>query len=366
MIEGCSRPSEFQCVCSSGIADGQPPRGPNAPGEFALVKSLAALARIANVSESTISRALSGHSSVNAQTRERIRELAAAYGYKPNQLARNLRLRRTNAIGLVLPLGHETGQQLSDNFFLTLMGHLADGLTERGYDLLLSRVVPRDDQWLDSLVDSGRVDGVILIGQSDQRHVIDRTARRYAPLVVWGAQLPDQAHLTIGTDNRKGGALAAEHLLGLGRRMPMFLGNPVLPEFAQRLKGFRQTCAAVGVAVRTLSLHLMPNEAHDAIAHALDTGPMPDAIFAVSDIVAMSALRALSEKGLRVPEDVAVIGYDDITLAAYTSPSLSTIRQDTRLGARLLIDALFRRIAGQAVESHILQPQLIVRRSTMA
>ncbi len=318
------------------------------------------------MSESTISRALSGHSSVNAQTRERIRELAAIHGYKPNQLARNLRLRRTNAIGLVLPLGHETGQQLSDNFFLTLMGHLADGLTERGYDLLLSRVVPRDDQWLDSLVDSGRVDGVILIGQSDQRHVIDRTARRYAPLVVWGAQLPDQAHLTIGTANREGGELAARHLLGLGRRAPLFLGNPVLPEFAQRLEGFRAACEAAGIAVRTLSLHMTPDEAHDAIAHDLETQKVPDAIFAASDVVAMSALRALSEKGLRVPEDVAVVGYDDITLAAHTSPSLTTIRQDTALGARLLIDTLFRRIAGEAAESRILQPELIIRRSTVA
>lgn len=326
---------------------------------------LAQLADLANVSQSTVSRALSGHSSVNEKTRERIQALADAHGYRPNQLARNLRLRQTNAIGLILPLGHEVGQHLSDAFFLSLMGHLADGLTERGYDLLLSRVVPSDDRWLDDLVDSGRIDGLILIGQSDQRAVIDATAKRFAPLVVWGARLPDQVHVTVGSANREGGEMATQHLLALGRRSPLFLGNPDVPEFAQRFAGYEAACTAIGVPARRLSLHMTPDGAHAAVTAYLGENPAPDAIFAASDVVAMSALRALSERGLRVPEDVAVVGYDDVMLAAHTTPPLTTIRQDTARGAAQLIDILFRRMAGKETDSVILPPELIVRGSTV-
>lgn len=331
------------------------------------IGSLADLARAAGTSVSTASRALSGHSSVNEQTRARIRMLADAHGFQPNQLARNLRLQRTQSIGLVLPLGHETGQHLSDPFFLSLLGHLADGLTERGYDLMLSRVIPTDGDWLDRLVDSGRIDGLILIGQSDQGAVIDRVAARYAPIVVWGADLAGQRYLTVGSDNRLGGARAAQHLIAIGRRRLLYLGNASAPEFAERLAGFKATVAAGGSGVvgQVLDLHMTPDAAYTAIAAYLADTPAPDAIFAASDVVAMSALRALRERGLRVPQDVAVVGYDDVTLAAHTTPALTTIRQDLMTGAAALIDILFRRIAGEPAQSRLLDPQLIVRGSSV-
>ncbi|EIZ79004.1 LacI family transcriptional regulator [Novosphingobium sp. Rr 2-17] len=332
------------------------------------IGSLADLARAAGTSVSTASRALSGHSSVNEQTRLRIRTLADAHGFQPNRLARNLRLQRTQSIGLVLPLGHETGQHLSDPFFLSLLGHLADGLTERGYDLVLSRVIPHDGGWLDRLVDSGRIDGLILIGQSDQSAVIDRVAARYAPIVVWGADLPGQCYLTVGSDNRLGGARAAQHLIAIGRRRLLYLGNASAPEFAERLAGFEDAVGAAGpdVAGEALDLHMTPDAAYAAIAEHLANNPAPDAIFAASDVVAMSALRALREQGLRVPQDVAVVGYDDVTLAAHTTPPLTTIRQDLMAGAAALIELLFRRIAGEPAQSRRLDPELIVRGSSVA
>ncbi|KQM68195.1 LacI family transcriptional regulator [Sphingomonas sp. Leaf17] len=341
------------------------------PGVPTTIGSLADLARAAGTSVSTASRALSGHASVNEQTRARIRSLADAHGFQPNQLARNLRLQRTQSIGLVLPLGHEAGQHLSDPFFLSLLGHLADGLTARGYDLMLSRVIPTDSDWLDRLVDSGRIDGLILIGQSDQGAVIDRVAARYAPIVVWGADLPGQRYLTVGSDNRLGGARAAQHLIAIGRRRLLYLGNASAPEFAERLAGFETVVGAAlaaggsGVTGTTLDLHMTPDAAYAAIAAYLADHPAPDAIFAASDVVAMSALRALRERGLRVPQDVAVVGYDDVTLAAHTTPGLTTIRQDLVTGAAALIDILFRRIAGEPAESRRLDPQLIVRGSSV-
>lgn len=326
---------------------------------------LADLAALAGVSTSTVSRALAGHSSVNVATRERLQALAREHDVRPNQLARNLRLRSTGAIGLALPLGHAKTQHLTDPFFLTLLGFLADALVVRGYDILLSRVIPEADDWLDRLLDSGRTDGLLLVGQSDQYDTIERVGARRPPLVVWGVNRPGQQHVAIGSDNVLGGRIAAEHLIAIGRRRLLFLGDPAPPEFADRQKGFFAAAQEAGLAVEMLPTATDPDAVHHALRARLDKGTPPDGIFAVSDVAAMSALRALAEKGLDVPGDVAIIGYDDVTLASHTSPPLTTIRQDLALGATLMVDRLLRRIEGEDVGSALVPPELIVRGSTV-
>ncbi|MES2422310.1 MAG: substrate-binding domain-containing protein [Pseudomonadota bacterium] len=324
---------------------------------------LADLAVIAGVSTATVSRALAGHSSVNAKTQARILALAREHDVRPNQLARNLRLKSTGAIGLVLPLGHARTQHLTDPFFLSLLGFLADLLVERGYDILLSRVIPDADDWLERVVDSGRIDGLLLVGQSDQFGVIERVAQRYPPLVVWGAHRPDQHHLTIGSDNVAGGRMAAEHLIAQGRQRFLFVGDPAPPEFADRLGGFAAAAAEADLPCEVLATPMMPEVVHAAVAERLAKGRVPDAIFAASDVAAMSVLRALAEAGVDIPGTTAVVGYDDVTLAAHTSPSLTTIRQDLAIGAELMVDRLLKRIAGEPAESAIVPPALIVRQS---
>ena len=153
----------------------------------AAASTLAQIAELAGVSVATVSRSLAGNPVIAQATRDRIVALAQEHGFQVNQAARNLRLKRTGAIGVVLPLGHESDQNLSDPFFMSLLGPLADAIANRGHDLLLSRVIPTDDRWLDRIVDAGRVDGVVLIGQSNQIKVIERVARRYRPMIVWGA-----------------------------------------------------------------------------------------------------------------------------------------------------------------------------------
>lgn len=331
------------------------------------IQNVADLARAAGVSPSTASRALAGNPMISAATRELVNAIAREHGFQPNQLARNLRLKRTQAIGVVLPLGHETGQHLSDPFFITMLGHLADALTTRGYDLLLSRVIPTDELWLDRLIDSGRTDGVIVIGQSNQASVLDRVAARGAPFVVWGAHLPDQVHCSVGSDNRSGGRMAAEHLIARGCRRLAFFGNPEAPEIAERRAGFLAACAAAGIAEpETLAVHLTQDEAYTMIAAYLDRHPAPDGIVCASDTVAMMAIRALGERRLRVPEDVQLVGYDDVALAAHTSPPLTTIRQDLEGGATTLVDLLFAKLAGTPAASVVMVPELVVRQSTTA
>jgi DNA-binding LacI/PurR family transcriptional regulator len=216
-------------------------------------------------------------------------------------------------------------------------------------------------------VDSGRVDGVVLIGQSDQLEVIDAVARRYHPLVAWGAKLDGQVHCSVGSDNRAGGEMATRHLIERGCKNFAFLGDAIAPEIAERLEGCRQALQAAGMMDRLtiLPVHLTAEDSHPEISRWLDgSGNIPNGIIAASDVTAMSALRALSEHGVAVPGDVHVVGYDDLPFAAQTVPPLSTIRQDIRRGADHLVDILFRRIAGEHTDSVVLEPELVVRQSS--
>ena len=328
------------------------------------VSTLAELAELAGVSVATVSRSLAGNTVIAKATRERIVALASEHGFQVNQAARNFRLGRTGAIGVVLPLGHEAEQHLSDPFFMSLLGPLADAIADRGLDLLLSRVIPKDDRWLDAIVDAGRVDGVIVVGQSNQIDAIERVAKRYRPIVVWGADMRDKTQITVGTDNIAGGRIAAEHLLAQGRRRLAFFGNTDVPEFAARYAGFQQALAAAGSEQAALvPVHLTSEASFSAIEQYLASHASPDGIVAASDVIAMSALRALTGRGKRVPQDVGVVGYVDVVIAMHTNPPLTTVRQDVERGAVTMVDLLFRRIAGEDVESVAMQPELILRAS---
>lgn len=210
----------------------------------------------------------------------------------------------------------------------------------------------------------GRVDGVIVIGQSNQIDAIERVAARYRPIVVWGADMPDRQQTTVGTDNVAGGRIAAKHLLAQGRRRLAFFGNIEVPEFAARYEGFQQALAASGGGQATLlPLHLTSEASYSAIERYLTRHPSPDGIVAASDVIAMSALRALAGAGKRVPQDVGVVGYDDVSIAMHTNPPLTTVRQDVVRGAAILVDLLFRRIDGAEGQSVTMAPELILRAS---
>jgi DNA-binding LacI/PurR family transcriptional regulator len=328
------------------------------------VRSISDLARIAGVSVSTVSRALTGKGTLNQSTRDRIRAIAAEHGFRLNVAAQNLRLGRTGAVGVLLPLGHERGQALSDPFFSAMLAHLAEALTERGYDLLLSRIVPERDIWLDDFVRSGRTDGIVLIGQSDQGAALNRTAAHYRPIVVWGAYDPTNAYTTVGSDNFAGGVLAARHLLQRGCRRLAWFGHAEAPEFAARQAGFlsvlpdiiRRDCALV-------PMHITPEGSRASAQAYFSAGNRPDGVFAASDVGAVSVIAAATHFGIAVPRDMAVIGFDDVPLARLATPHLTTIRQDIEGGARMLVDLLVRRMAGADTQSVQFAPQLIIRES---
>ncbi|WP_404710012.1 LacI family DNA-binding transcriptional regulator [Sphingomonas sp. MMS24-J13] len=330
------------------------------------VKTIYDLATLAGVSAGTVSRALAGKDVVNADTAERIRKLAQDHDFRPSAVARNLRTRKRGAIGVVIPLGHDRSQHISDPFFMTMIGCLADALTERGYDLILSRVIPDGPDWLEKIIASDRAEGLIIIGQSDQSAVLDRAARHYKPMVVWGGFSQGQIHCSIGTDNFRGGNLAASHLITAGCRRLAFFGNAQAIEIRQRLEGARAAVAETDGAVELAETptHLAVELSGGEIAQFLDEADrLPDGIIAASDMVAISAIHVLTSRGISVPDQIRVIGYDDLPLARGMVPQLTTIRQDIPAGALQLVDCLLKRIDGTAAGSVILNPELIVRAS---
>ena len=328
-------------------------------------ENMSDLARIAGVSVSTVSRALAGNALINRATRDRIARLAQEHGFQPNILARNLRLKRTEAIGVILPLGHQADQHLTDPFFLTLIGYLADALADRGYDMLLRKVVPDDDLWLDRIVAAGRVDGVIVIGQSNQAAAINRVAATYRPLMVWGAMLPDQRYITVGTNNFHGGMLATDQLIQQGRRRLLFLGDDNAPEIAQRKAGFDQACAKaeLGAIAHVIRVGLVADVAYQDLLIAIGEESQVDGIVAASDVIAIAAIRALETLGRTVPDDVAVVGFDDVPISQHVVPPLTTVAQDLHRGANLLVSKLLCLIAGETVASEQMPPVLVQRRS---
>jgi DNA-binding LacI/PurR family transcriptional regulator len=330
------------------------------------VRTITDLARIAGVSPGTVSRALAGKSLVNTKTREKIEAIAREHGFRPNQMASGLRRQKTGVIGVVIPLGHDTRQQISDSFFMTLLGFLADELTQEGYDLMLRRVVPETDaDWLDRFIGSGMIDGVIVIGQSDQFERIEDVADGYNAMVVWGNHTEGQRHCVVGTDNRLGGKLAAERLIAARASRLAFLGDTGPMEFAARFAGAQDAAARLGVApVMALPTHLSPEHASSEIAAHLEArcGQI-DGIFAATDTLAALCLTELRNKALAVPDDVKLVGFDDLPIASQTVPPLTTIRQDIAAGARGLVQLLLRRLAGEETESLILPPQLMIRQS---
>jgi len=325
------------------------------------------IARMAGVSVSTVSRALAGNPMISSKTREKIQEIARESGFSLNPLASGLRSKQSRTISVIITLVHEKTQHLYDPFWMTMLAHLADALMESGYEMLLSKTSVHAEGWIERTRRVQRPSGIILIGQSREHAAIEEAARAGCPVVVWGARMEPQSYPTIGTDNRGGGALAARHLIEQGYRRIAFLGDRTLPEVAQRYEGY---CAALREAGIGLDPDLLvtsgfdPDHAYEAARGLIAGGAQFDAVMAASDVIAISAMRALTEAGRPAPDAVGVVGFDDIQMAAFTTPPLTTIRQDIAGGARLLVENIASVIAGREVQSVEMPGRLIERQST--
>jgi DNA-binding LacI/PurR family transcriptional regulator len=325
------------------------------------------IARLAGVHVSTVSRALAGSPLVDPRQRARIFKLARQQNYAVNSTARNLRLRHTQTIDVVIPVAPPSPHPLTDAFVLRLIGHLAEAITERGYSMSLRKLAPTTRQGLPNLTAASHTDGIIVIGQSAGHEALQRLATGLQPLVVWGARIKGQTYCTVGTDNFGGGLAATEHLLKSGRRRILFMGDPRPPAVRLRYAGYVRALSHGPAGTgrpRILRAPRIADEAYESMRAFLQSNAHFDAVFAASDVGAISAMHALQEAGVSIPQDVAVVGFDDIPIAPHTSPPLTTVRQDVVRAARILVDLLLRRIAGEDTASVLIPAELVVRESS--
>lgn len=328
------------------------------------------IAALAGVSQPTVSRALRGSPVVNAETRRRIEEIARRLGYTVDRHASSLRTGCTRTLA-VLIFEDPTADDSSINpFFHSMLGSITRACAERRYDLLISfqprATGPNDDAPL-----RRKADGVILLGYGDyhdHRRRLESLSAAGMPFVRWGQTLEGQPGLSVGCDNFRGARDAARHLLARGRTAIAFLGHASshYPEFEARYRGYCAALAAAGIAtLADLRVDAISTEesGHAAAIELLDRGRSFDAILAASDLIALGAMRALRERSLEVPGDVAVVGFDDIAAASLAHPALTTVIQDTRRAGEILVDTLLRAIRGDTVADRVLPARLVVRDS---
>jgi len=325
--------------------------------------TIAQVAAEAGVGVGTVSRVLNGSPSVSAGTRQRVLEAIASLDYQPSPAARALSTGRTNAIGVVAPF-------FTQPSIIERLRGVSHRLATEGYELILHDV-ERPDQRRDlfrSLAARGRIDGLLAISLAPT----DREARRMH-LAGLPVVLLDRDHPTlpcISIDDFEGGRMAAEHLLALGHRRIAFLGDEESNPFgfdssAHRREGFEAALAAAGAPIAPEWVLNRPHgrdAARVAASELLAQSPRPTAVFSASDVQAIGVLEAAQDAGVPVPEQLSVIGFDNVEAAGYTG--LTTVAQPLEEIGRLGADLLLRAISGEAVASRRMPLEIVERSST--
>jgi len=330
------------------------------------VKTISDIARLAGVSTATVSRALSDSPLISRETKEKVRAIAEKHRFQLNMPARRLSMKRSNTVAFVTH-GRCGTFSVTELFILELISGVSAALHEEGYDLLLLTVDPADDSWAVQHLSSGKADGFILMTSTRKRNHITSLAEADAPFIAFGPPLPGMEYSTVAGDDEAGGRIATERLAAAGRRRIAFLGGPEQEaEVRMRRAGYE---AALRKAGRALDPALVdygdftgPGGAN-AMVRLLRSAPDLDAVFAASDVMAVSAMRVLAEAGKRIPADVSVIGYDGLSIGEQCSPPLTTVSQNLPLVGKLLAQNLIQRIATGAVSHSIVPVSLIERAS---
>ena len=331
------------------------------------------LARVSGVSVGTVSRALNGYADVRPETRERIMRLARELDYTPAAAARSLVTQRSHIIGVFMETG-EGHPDLQHPFFHEVLGGLKQRVGAEGFDLLLfASERPGNGYGPHSYLKRARhhnVDGCALIGLDPEDAEVRRMARAEIPCIGIDMNLEGDNVEVVMSDNEGGAIAAVRHLHDLGhRRIATITGMVDSRPGADRLRGYRAAVQAVGLAYRDDYVaygDFYAESGREATANLLSLDEPPTAIFAAADMMAIGAIRAAAEAGLRVPEDLSIVGFDDIQLASHFNPPLTTMRQDKLGLGGAAGDALVARVAGDPDRPALrtLPVELVVRGST--
>ncbi len=332
------------------------------------VRTIADLAKVAGCSPATVSRALNDSPLISADTKERIQGLARRHSFQIHAGAQALRRQRTQALALVVWTERDVSAVAGDPFVLEMLGAVTTAAAAQDYDVLFAPTTADPEEWSARYLRSGRADGLILNAPHAARErAAAHLAADGAPHVFWGPPPAAPGHNVVGSDDRQGAMMATAHLARLGRRCIAYLGGgPECVETNLRHAGYRDVLAREELPLdERFVAHASSTSrgGYEGMRRLLVQAPELDAVFVFSDIMAVGALEALRESGRTVPGDVAVVGFDDISLSAYVSPPLTTVRQDLHLAGKLMVDSLLRSIDGEPPRSTVLPTELIVRRS---
>ena len=333
------------------------------------IPTLEVVARAAGVSRATVSRVVNGSPTVRIESRQSVEKAIAQLGYVPNWAARTLVTRRNDSIGVVI--AEPTGRLFGDPYFAEVLRGIGAGLAAREVSLVLVlSQSPEEERRAARYLTGGHVDGVILFSLHGNDPLPEHLQSRGIPVVV-GGQPPHGARVSYVDNDNHGGAIAAvNHLVEQGRtRIATITGPLDMPAAVTRRLGFLEAIRAAG---RTPDANLEEcggftrEGGQRAMEVLLQRWPDIDAVFAASDLMAAGALSALHAAGRRVPEDVAVVGFDDSIIALSTQPALSSVHQSMEVTGRELANVLLQTIDArdQVVRHVVLETELIVRQSS--
>jgi len=323
--------------------------------------SIKDIARRAGVSHSTVSRALADSPLVNAETRQRIRQLAHEMGYTPSAVARAMSTRRTGTVGVVVT-------SIADPFVAEVVRGVEETALDHGYNILLCNSNDDPDREIATVraLREKWVDAVIVTA-SRVGSFYARLTEIHVPVVLINNQQPGEYSFSVRNDDFQGGRLVGEHLLALGHRQIAYIsGRETATSSQLRLEGCQSALRAAGIEIPPQWIAAgdgRPEGGERAIARLFDRRPGPTAIFCYNDQTAMGALRALKARGLRVPHAVSLVGYDDIAAASYLDPPLTTVAQAKYELGRQAFAMVLNLIQGRQVQDVLLDPVLVIRKS---
>jgi LacI family transcriptional regulator len=328
--------------------------------------TIANLATSLGLSKATVSRALNGRGDVDPATRDRVLGRAAELGYVASSTARALSNGRSNCLGLLVP-------SLTWPWILEVLRGVADVVEHSAYSLMLYTTARGPDSeraFVSQIIPSGGIDGLILVVPEGMLPYVGRLADGGLPVVA----IDDRGHRpefpAVATTNREGGRAAARHLAEIGRRHIAMINGPLgYGCNRERFEGYQKALAEAGVGFEPSLVEVSDfTEEGGAVAanRLAASGRSFDAIFVANDLMAVGALRALRERGRRVPDDVAVVGFDDIPAASQTNPPLTTVHQPLYEMGRAATEAVMAAIRGEIIEKRVeLSTSLVVRESSV-